>query len=278
MTESHRLSRGFTLIELLVATAILALMTLMLMEVLNRTSSAWTLGQAQTERRQSARSVADVIAQELQPALMPIDPADQTSLQFTLNPAIVPTDYRNPDALFWQAPIASDRSWGDVAEVGYFLKWEMPVPGDPKRDVWRPRLCRFFVNPTDQNHYLILTQPTAWLSSDILDHVAPATADSGYTGLFAENVIGFWARCYDKDGTCLKEYDSRVKKVLPRTVKIFLVLLGPGALARLNKKPDYSTAGSGNEPDLQAFITALPPGVRSEARPFVTEVYLQNAQ
>jgi prepilin-type N-terminal cleavage/methylation domain-containing protein len=274
MTERHGPQRGFTLVELMVATAVLSLMVLMLMEVLNRTSSAWTLGQAQAERRQSARSVADVIARELEPALMPVDPLDQSSLQLTLNPTALQTSFRNPDTLFWQAPIASDRNRGDVAEVGYFLKWDTATLGNP-----RPLLCRFFVNPTDPDNYLILKNPTAWLSSDIVNKVAPANNQgSAYAGLFAENVIGFWVRGYDKDGKCLKDFDSRVQHVLPRTVKIFLVLVGPAGLARLSQVPDYGTAGTADEPDLQAFITALPVGVRQTARPFITEVYLQNAQ
>jgi prepilin-type N-terminal cleavage/methylation domain-containing protein len=274
MTERHGEQRGFTLIELMVATAVLSIMVLMLMEVLNRTSSAWTLGQAQTERRQSARSVADVMARELEPALMPLDPLDPGSLQFVLNSTAMPASVCNPDTLFWQAPIAADRSRGDVAEVGYFLKWDTAALGSP-----RPLLCRFFVNPTDLDNYLILKTPKAWLSSDILNKVAPANSQgSGYAGLFAENVIGFWARGYDKDGKCLKNYDSRVQHVLPRTVKIFLVLVGPAGLARLSQVPDYTTAGTGDEPDLQAFIGALPVGVRQTARAFTTEVYLQNAQ
>ncbi len=274
MTERRGQQRGFTLVELMVATAVLSVMVLMLMEILNRTSSAWTLGQAQTERRQSARSVADVIARELEPALMPVDPLDQSSLQFMLNSTAIPTSFCNPDTLFWQAPIASDRSRGDVAEVGYFLKWDTATLGSP-----HPLLCRFFVNPTDPDNYLILKSPTAWLSSDIFNKVAPANSQSsGYAGLFAENVIGFWARGYDKDGKCLKNYDSRVQHALPRTVKIFLVLVGPAGLAKLNQVPDYTTAGTGDEPDLQAFISALPLGVRPAARPFITEVYLQNAQ
>lgn len=274
MTERPASQHGFTLVELLVATALLAFISLMLMEMLNRTSSLWTQGQAQSDRRQSARSVADVVSRELQPALMPVDPADQTSLQFLLNPTAVPANLRNPDALFWQAPIASDRSWGDVAEIGYFLKWDGTTPGSP-----RPLFCRFFVNPTDKDNYLILKSPASWLTSDIIDKVAPANSlASGYAGLFAENVIGFWARCFDKDGKCLNAYDSRVQKVLPRTVKIYLVLVGPAGLARLNQVPDYGAAGTGDEPDLEAFISALPLGVRSTARPFITEVYLQNAQ
>src|SRR5438105_3237521 len=111
--------RGVTLIELTVATAVLSVMVLLLIQMLNHTSSAWILGQTQNERRQSARAVGDSIAQELASALVPIDPADQKSLQFTLNSPAIPQLYRNPDTLFWQAPVASDRRLSDVAEVGY---------------------------------------------------------------------------------------------------------------------------------------------------------------
>jgi prepilin-type N-terminal cleavage/methylation domain-containing protein len=273
MTERRQL-RGFTLLELLVATTVLSLMAVMLMQVLHHTSAAWLLGQAQTERRQSARALGDSIAQELQSALMPLDPADQKSLQFTLNPAAVPADLRHPDALFWQAPIATDRSLGDVAEVGYFLKWDETNASNP-----RPLLCRFFVNPTDAD-YLIVKNPEEWLGVEILDRVAPADnqGSNGYAGLFAENVIGFWVRCYDEIGNRVEDYDSRVTRKLPRKVKVFLVLIGPDSLPRLSQKPDYSTAGTADEPDLEAFINALPAGVRETARSSTTEVHLQNAQ
>ena len=275
-----RCFRGFTLVEMLVATAVLSMMVLLLIQVLNYTSAVWTLSQAQSDRRQSARAVGDAIAQELQAALMPLDPADQKSLQFTLNSPLVPAGYCSADTIFWQAPIATDRHYGDVAEVGYFLKWDQTRPGNP-----RPLLCRFFVNPSDTTNYAIIQKPDQWLVSDvqghpnILDRVAPANNQSGngYAGLFAENVIGFWVRCYDQNGVVARIYDSRQKTVLPRTVKVFLVLVGPGSLARLTTIPDYTRAGSGDEPNLEAFIAALPTGVRETARTYTTEVRLQNA-
>jgi prepilin-type N-terminal cleavage/methylation domain-containing protein len=277
MNSTRRLP-GFTLVELMVATAVLAGMVLLLVVVLNHTSAAWTSGQAQADRRQSARAVGDAIAQDLQAALLPLDPADQKSLQFTLNSSLVPADYRYADTLFWQAPIATDRHSGDVAEIGYFLKWDQTKPGSP-----RPLLCRFFVNPSDTTNYCIIQKPDEWLvkdmlgQPDILDRVAPANSASGYAGLFAENVIGFWVRCYDGNGAVLKTYDSRMTWTLPRTVKVFLVLVGPAGMARLNRMPDYATAGNGDEPNLEAFIAALPDGVRGAARSYVTKVRLQNA-
>lgn len=278
--NSPRRPQGFTLIELMVAVMVLAVMVLLLVQVLNHTSAAWTSGQAQADRRQSARAVGDAIAQELQGALLPLDPADQKSLQFTLNSPSVPAAYRHADTLFWQAPIATHRQYGDVAEVGYFLKWDETNPGHP-----RPLLCRFFVNPTDTVNYAIIQKPDQWLVSDtqgrtgILDRVAPADnqGTNGYAGLFAENVIGFWVRCYDQNGVVSKVYDSRATGTLPRTVKVFLVLAGPTGLARLGRVPNYTAAGTGDEPDLEAFIAALPASIRETARPYVTEVRLQNA-
>ena len=103
MIEKRHTS-GIGLLELLVATTILSIMVLMLFQILNNTSAAWALGQTQTERRQSARALADAVAQELQSALMPVDPADQKSLQFILNPTAVSSTYANADTVFWQAP------------------------------------------------------------------------------------------------------------------------------------------------------------------------------
>lgn len=269
---------AFTLVELLLAIVVLSLLIVLLMRMLNHTSGAWIGGRAQTDRRQSARVLADAIAQELQSALLPLDPSDPSNLQFTLNPSSVPAEYRHPDALFWQAPVATDRSFGDVAEIGYFLKWDESDISHP-----RPFLCRFFVNPTDSDNYLIYRQPTQWLSGSILDAVAPANRVNGnaYRGLFAENVVGFWVRCYDGNREIIspaEEYDSRVTKTLPRSVKIFLVLIDSASVPRLHRKPDYATAGDGDEPDLEQFVTALPDGIRQTARPFTLEVYLRNSR
>jgi len=276
-----------TLIELMVAMAVLSVLVVMLVQVLNNTGSAWTAGQAQTERRGAARVLADSVARDLQTALMPMDTADPTTLQFVLNPAGVPAPYRNSDALFWQTPIATDASRGDVAEVGYFLKWDTTT----KPGIACPQFCRFFVNPTDAN-YLIYKQPSSWLSGTILDAVAPGNNVGGnaYRGLFAENVIGFWARCYvpntnttdpTQTGKLILStgpYDSRVKKALPRSVKISLVIVDSRALPKLKAIPDYSTAGSAGEPDLQNFIANLPNGVRQACQSYSTEIFLQNAQ
>jgi prepilin-type N-terminal cleavage/methylation domain-containing protein len=288
-TEERRTSRlrgGFTLVELLVSMGILSVFVVLLTQMLGQTGTAWVAGQAQTERRVTARALSDTIARQLQTALSPLDPADQTTLQFILNPASVPVTYQNPDALFWQAPVATDASRGNVAEVGYFLKWDVTQKTQP-----HPLLCQFFVNPTDPN-FLIYKQPTTWLNSMILDTVAPANnlSNNAYRGLFAENVLGFWVRCYDQTGTLFppsvqneNQYDSRVhgavpfKPALPRSVKISMVLADPRALVRLTQVPDYTKAGTADPPDLDSFIAALPNGIRQTAQPYTTEIYLENS-
>jgi type II secretory pathway pseudopilin PulG len=272
--NKRRPASVFTMIELLVSTAVLSVMVVMLVGLLDRTAASWTAGVAQTERRQSARVLADSIANELRCALLPTDSADVSTLQLTLNPAAVPATFRNPDAVFWQAPLAADRRLGDIAELGYFLKWQPQPDGSV-----RPLFCRFYVDPTDADNFLIYKKPTQWLSAAILETVAPATRASAYRGLFAENIIGFWVRCFDKDHNVIlprDTYDSRTKKTL-RSIRVSLVLLDAAGLQRLNKVPDYTTAGTGNEPDLESFIAALPNGVRQGARSMSAEVRIENS-
>ncbi len=212
--------RGFTLIEVLVSATILLVIVAMLTFVFNEITRAWQRGEGRGERRRNARSLADFIAAELEGALLPVETvskAGQGNLQFFINPPAgqVPDDYRHADAAFWQAPIATETSFGEVAEIGYFVRWlktdAAPVP--------RPVLCRFFVNPSAKDaagtmipnpDFLIYKNLDSWLSGSLLDSVAPADKKTGYVGLFAENVVGLWLRCYGLDGAELpRAFDSR---------------------------------------------------------------------
>ncbi len=215
-----RSRRGFTLIEVLVAVSILLVIVAMLSSIFSEVTRAWQKGEGRNERRRNARSLADFIAVELQGALLPVENVSkpgQSNLQFLINPPAsqVPDDFRNADAAFWQAPIATETSFGEVAEVGYFVKW-FPTADAAVR---RPVLCRFFVNPSVQDSsgafvrnpdFLIYTSVNGWLSGSLLEKVAPADKASGYVGLFAENVVGVWFRCTGLDGVELpKVFDSR---------------------------------------------------------------------
>jgi hypothetical protein len=210
----------------LVSVSILLAIVAMLSIVFNEITRAWQKGEGRSERRRSARSLADFIAGELQGALLPVETLAKvppSNLQFLINPPTsqISADFRNADAAFWQAPIATETSFGEVAEIGYFVKWMQtdaaPVP--------RPVLCRFFVNPSMQDSSGTIVQnpdfkiydssnADAWLTENLLNKVAPADKASGYVGLFAENVVGLWLRFFSLDGIELpkslpKVFDSR---------------------------------------------------------------------
>ena len=211
-----RVARAFTLVELLVSMTVLVLLIAMLGQLSFQATSAWTTGESNKDRLQSLRAITDLFSSELQSALLPVDRSNTaTGLQLIVDPQTTnPTPFLNKDAIFWQAPVASNQKNGDMAEVGYFVKWvtDSTDPAHP-----RARLCRFYVDdPTDASHFLIYTQPTAWLANGILDAVCPANNVGGpsgnsnrYQGLFAENVVGLWIKCLDADGLVItKNYSG----------------------------------------------------------------------
>lgn len=212
--------RAFTLVELLVSTSVLAMLVLMYVGFFDSASRAWLAGAGNAERRRNARALTDYIGSELKGAMLPVQTVAGTStgnLQFVINPSSgqVPASYCNADCIFWQAPLATESTYGDIAEVGYFVKWDETDAQNP-----RPMLCRFFVNPSTKDstgavssngNFLIYdSSPTKWLSSGLIDTVAPATKAKSYLGLFGENVIGLWIRSYGLDGQELpRSFDSR---------------------------------------------------------------------
>lgn len=246
---------AFTLVEMLVSTAIMLLLIVLLFSVTDRIGAAWVQSHGVSERRQSVRIIADMVARDLRGALAPLAVDDQESLQFLLNPPILGAEYRNADCLFWQAPVAANSTRGDIAELGYFVRWfanENGSGGPPLA-----RLCRFYVDPTQVDQFRIYSSPQNWLDDELLNSVAPAgflsqANPDNYRGLLAENVVGFWARCIKRnsltglpemDGTQAKffaEFDSRAEGLrtkdhpfpspLPMQLEIsFAVIDSPGA-------------------------------------------------
>ena len=200
---------GFTLLEVLVSVAITAIIIITLVQVFGSTTDAWLQAEGKTDRNRTGRILSEFIARELAAALLPVDAAFTASnpnLQLLINPplSMVPLEYRNPDCLFWQAPVATETSKGEIAEVGYFVKWQ------PIGDGAAPSLRRFFINPTvtdpvtkavkASDDFLIYRETATWLRPALLEKVAPADKASGYAGLVAENVVGLWVRFYGEDG------------------------------------------------------------------------------
>lgn len=283
-------SRAFTLLELLAAMTITLLLVTILAQVVSSVTTAWNRGNGDSERRQNARALTDFIARELRAAIIPLNATSNSTLsnlQFILNPDKVGSSNRNSSALFWQAPVATDSSASDLAEIGYFVRW---VPGN----VPQARLCRFFVNPSDAKNYLIYSgsNSTQWVSDTILSSVAPADSQSGYVGLFAENVAGFWARCLNADGSvaakATEQYDSRNTHALPYCVEISILLLDSHSASIMNSSLQSQLIklvnSAVNADDCASKILTnaqTTPGmnvIAQGARAHTVRVYLENAR
>lgn len=233
---------GLTLVELILAAAILGVIMLLMGQVFSTTTSTWSRGEGDAERRRGTRALTDFIARELQEAMLPVEIVKSNSsgnLRFLVNPpsSMVPDEYRHADAIFWQAPLATESSYGEIAELGYFVKWIDGIP----------MLCRMFVNPSIKvggqrarnPHFLIYdSNPNAWLSGAKLSEVVqPENASLGYPGLFAEYVLGIWVELYDENGEPIaKQFDSQMgypfkkigssitqRKYLPERISVSIV-------------------------------------------------------
>lgn len=198
---------AFTLVELMVATAVLSVLVVLLAQVMSMVSDAWSGGTGRAERQQNGRALVDFVGRDLRSAALPVDPNSNgvtPDLQFVVNPETVPGRFRQPHAIFWQAPIATDTSKGNMAEIGYFVRW------DEAHDPPRAMLCRVFTNPGEAQHKVY--QTLDWLSEEKLQTLAPVDPATGYRGLFAENVIGFWARCLDSTGNLITQAGGGVQR------------------------------------------------------------------
>jgi prepilin-type N-terminal cleavage/methylation domain-containing protein len=281
--ESRRAeSSGFSLIEVLVATTILALIVTMLGAVVSTVSSYFRTTRGRSECSLSARAIADYIQIDLKAALLPLNPDDTShkNIQFLLNPSSISDSYKNGDTLFWQAPVANDTTYGDIAEVGYFVKWltdtATPVPV----------LCRFFVEPADPSstsYYNIYKTPDNWVSQTIVDTVAPATSTQNYAGLFSENVVAIWFRCIDGQGAVYKgrAFDSRTGaqdsngnlQRLPSAVQVSFVVLDSRVASRLtlSMMADLITLSDSVAVEVDNTQTSNGDGTLSPAEQFVSE-------
>jgi type II secretory pathway pseudopilin PulG len=203
LNSALRRHASFTLIEVLVSMVILALLIIVMTQVLTLADNTWMSGEASKERMQNERAIGNFIVSEMRMALLPTGRRAINSLQFVVNPAgVTSSSYGNFDSVFWQAPIATDTTYGDVAEVGYFIQWNTSNPQNPQAV-----LSRFFVNPPSSTagstSYLIYSQPTAWISNALIQTVAPANSANSYQGFFAANVVGLWVQCLDSNGVQL---------------------------------------------------------------------------
>ena len=181
---------AFSLLELLVATAVFLGLALILLSIAGSLSSFWQMGISHNERRSSVLAAFSRMARDLRFAAAPINPAS-TNFQFVINPTNVGANYRLPQAAFWHAPVASDRSHGDMALVGYFVQWVTNSPTDVV-----PKLCRLLIDSTNFQ----FQKPSDWVNDALIASNAPANKASGYEGQLAENILGIWMQPLDQAG------------------------------------------------------------------------------
>lgn len=302
--------KAFTLLEVLVATAVLSLMVVLLASIAGQVSKVWQDVSANNQQRSAARVLLHFMARELQAARQPVPMPSATNaanLQMVAslpanaaNATVIPGENLCPHALFWQAPAAQNTSMGNIASVGYFIRWDATSqPGRAK-----PILSRFFVGPSDAANFQIYDQTGTvannWLS--VLPTVAPATPPD-YQGWLSDNVIALWIRFLDAEGQPITQnaagqtmnyaFDSRQGYRSPATgqihpapayppcVEIALVTVDSKTLEKIQTPlvpvtttPADFDKGAATTGSVRYFVDQLPKEIKAGARIFSTRVYL----
>jgi type II secretory pathway pseudopilin PulG len=285
---------AFSLLELMVATAVFVGLALILISIAGSLSSFWQMGISHNERRSSVLAAFSRMSRDLRFAAAPINPAS-TNFQLVINPSNLSTNYKLPQAAFWQAPVASDRARGDMALVGYFVQWVAESNGSV------PKLCRLLIDSTNFQ----FVKPSDWVNDALIASNAPANKVSGYEGQLAENILGIWMQPLDQarrpitvDATngayANGEFDSTkgyrtvltngtntlpytFAPALPASVEVTVIATDARTAKRLtgNERPGARTANMTN--DVNTFYTNLPQGIRQGARIYSTVIDLQSA-
>jgi len=250
---------AFTLIELLVATAVFMVLVLVLASISNQAVSTWSRSENKSDLREAARAAINVMGSELRQAVLPVSRGEQNGPQFVINPASVSDAFKNRDAVFWQAPIATSRSRGDLAVGGNFVRRE--------GNLWK--LCRLFVNPDDAEYALRGTGP--WVDDGLLNSKAPGTEASNLQGVFLENVPGMWVKAYSDAVTPYASYDSRLAQRLPSRVEVSLALLDKAGAERV-ASGQVVLPEARNCADLATFLNQLPEAIRGNVQSVTVNV------
>lgn len=192
---------GFSLLELLVAAALFMILLGILVGVFNGVAGMSSQASARLDAVRQGREIFDLIQKDLA-QVVPTPPARGTNspLQFWVNPgdAFVPASYKNPTAVFWQAPVARDRNAGNLALVGYFVH----RPGTNQS-----QLRRLLIEPADTGNYKLYTNSTNWLTPAEISQFAGTAMGAASTnadrGWVANGVLGLWVRCLDARGNVI---------------------------------------------------------------------------
>lgn len=281
------------------ATAILILLVAILANIFSSVSKTSQMGYSNNERIQNILAITDFIRSELKSALLPVNRTDTNNLQLVVNPSAISAQFKNPQAIFWQAPTASDQTYGDVAEVGYFVKWNTDNPANP-----RPSLCRFSVANSASGTNFLIYSGTPWLTDSILNSVTPADKAGAYEGLIAENVVALFVQPLDSKGQPITKastgsafnnalFDSRqgftdsvgtsvAGCALPPLVRLGFVIVDTRSAARIGtaERTALSSLSATDATDYVTKALASPQlkGVSPGLRSYQTEINLLNAR
>jgi type II secretory pathway pseudopilin PulG len=220
---------GFTLIEVTVATAILVLIVALLAIIVGQVNKAWAAGQQRVESFQNGRALLELMGRELSQAVIsnklqfiedPPDLAGGNNLNSMLS-ATTP-QVANSDSLFWQMPFAGN-AYGNICEVGYLLtsnttvkpaQYQLQryyVPPDILGTTNAGHMFRIYDGPATYAPSIGYTSSTPWplitgapwltqAQTGSLSLAQVKTNFQGALSLLSNGVIGFWARCLDKNG------------------------------------------------------------------------------
>lgn len=262
-------SVAFTLVELLVAAAIFLILLALLLTIVSHITQIWQGTEAQRFRQQAMRLVLDRISRDLEGILLPREITDNNSLQLLINPGTI-AGIENPNAAFWQTSVAGDTSRGDLAEVGYFVRFvsnAKPIRGE---------LCRIEVPATATNS--IFSQAQNWLTSEKVNTYAPTSGVNStdlLKGVLADQVIGLWITPYAGTTKLPVPYDSRTAVRFPDSVEVALAIIDPRTANRVTS-PTQITSHYTSAPE--DFVNALDEDLRSGVTILKTRISLPNTR
>lgn len=295
--------RAFTLVEMLAAITIFSLIAVMIFTIISNTANITSSTTARLDTTRVARECFDLIGNDLR--VLP--PPYNNRIAYTLNPSLDLTktssiqmllnnpgtgstpsgieNYSYPHSIFWQAPLARNKNYGNLAVVGYYLLRDLQA--NPKNT--RLQLRRLYVEPEvpadpppASANYLIYDQANAWCPSALLKKFAPDTLaednSNGQKGWVADGVLAMWIRCLDSrgqpivtkaDGAAITppySYNSRdsyrysdtslspaairypesQSAALPSYIEVALVCIAPKDMVRITSLPTASATNPAN--------------------------------
>lgn len=273
---------GYSLVEVLVSIAVLTILVLVLMQLVGSTFRIFSLGVSQKDTLQNLRAISHLLQNNLEGAVLPVNPANQSSLQFVEDPSAISSVYENPDAIFWQSALGTDSSVSSIVGVGYFLFWDTSNATNPQG-----KLCRLYLDsssPTLSDYQSYCNG--SWLSSNpnnFISTYAPGTQAQNYKGLLAENVIGFWVHFEAVDNmgnpvTLSSPFNSRIDQRLPTAAVLSFAFVSPATARRITPgdvtiiQGLYSQYDPTHPTTSSLFLAGLPAAIKSDTRFYTTRV------